>query len=67
MADKPLKNNIRRASRTPGQRSRSISTAGSKKKTGVSPRLSEFSYNPECSNCVDNSWKHVQINGANNG
>ena len=68
MANKPLKNNLKRASRTPGQRSRTLSTAGSKKNTNVSPRLSEFSYSPECPSCVDNSWKHSQmIAGSNNG
>jgi hypothetical protein len=60
--------NIKRPSRTSVQRSRRIATSDPKKTTGVSNhRLSEFTYNAECSDCVDNSWRSMQIKKDNNG
>ena len=40
------------------------------KNTSVSSRLSEFKYDAGCEHCVDNSWRHTQVNkllGQNNG
>ena len=40
------------------------------KNTSVSSRLSEFKYNADCEHCVDNVWRHAQVNkllGQNNG
>lgn len=87
MANKPLKNNLKRASRTPGRsavpskKDKPIPIAGrddatrddwdeNTKNTSVSSRLSEFKYDPGCEHCVDNSWRHAQVNkllGQNNG
>jgi hypothetical protein len=32
------------------------------KNTSVSSRLSEFKYDGNCEHCVDNSWRHAQVN-----
>jgi hypothetical protein len=32
------------------------------KNTSVTSRLSEFKYDPNCDHCVDNSWRHTQVN-----
>ena len=40
------------------------------KNTSVSSRLSEFKYNIDCDHCLDNSWRHNQVDkllGQNNG
>jgi hypothetical protein len=59
---------INRPSRVSGQRSRKPATSAPKKTTGVSShRLAEFTYNPQCSDCVDNSWRSMQIEKDNNG
>jgi hypothetical protein len=71
-------------SRIPAKKDRPIPIAGrddaarddwneNTKNTSVSSRLSEFKYNADCDHCVDNVWRHAQVNkllgqsGGNNG
>ena len=73
-----------RRSAVPAKKDRPIPIAGrdnptrddwneNTKNTSVTSRLSEFKYNATCDHCVDNSWRHVQVNkllgqsGGNNG
>jgi hypothetical protein len=30
--------------------------------TSAASRLSEFKYNATCDHCIDNSWRHAQVN-----
>jgi len=32
------------------------------KNTTVASRLADFNYNGDCDHCIDNSWRHGQIN-----
>jgi hypothetical protein len=70
-----------RRSSVPAKKDRPIPIAGrddatrddwdeNTKNTSVSSRLSEFKYDAGCKHCVDNSWRHTQVNkllGQNSG